>query len=312
MAEQQKLYIIIPCFNEIENLAPLCEALDKEIEKIKGPYIANILFVDDGSKDGTDEKIKEITAKNKNYHFIRFTRNFSHQNALLAGIHEVNADIIITMDADLQQSPEYIHTFLEYYEKGYQVVNAKRKLSKFSIKYLVSKLFYKFINAISDIKIEAESPDFRLYGPKIIKEIKSYNEKDLFLRGYVSWLGFSNISFIYDQKKRIHGKSSYNLSKMIALAVNGITSMTAKPLKWISVFGILLTLLPLAYSIYVVIVKIINPESIVTGWLSIVMLLTFFQGITFLFLGIIASYLSQIYNETKNRPNYIIQEKDIN
>lgn len=309
----KRIDILCPCYNEFENL----DLLAKEIAKIRAhlasKYDCQLLLIDDGSSDGSQELIQNLT---QNYDFISyifFTRNFSHQNALLAGIHYSKADIIITMDADLQHPPAYIPQFIEKFELGFEIVNGVRKntVNKFSLKILFSRLFYKIINRISDIHLEINSPDFRLYGSKVLKVLKNYNEKDLFLRGYVSWLGFSHCELNYEQAERHKGKSKYSFVKMMRLAVNGITSMTSKPLQWISFAGITMTFIPIIYGIYLLSLLLFHKGELVVGWLSIVMLLVFFQGTTFMFLGIMASYLSQIYNESKNRPNYIIKDSNI-
>lgn len=307
-----KLCVLCPCYNEAKNLAPLLERIEVIFNQLAPNYNCQVLLVDDGSKDNSREEIKKLSKSYSFLSYIFFTRNFSHQNALIAGLHESNADILITMDADLQQPPEYIPNFLEAHQKGFEIVNGVRKeTKKFSLKYFFSKRFYSLVNRLSDIQLEVNSPDFRLYGSKIIAEIKKYNESDLFLRGYVSWLGFSHTSIEYEQDERLYGKSSYSISKMLSFAINGITSMTSKPLRWISYMGVFITAVPTLYMLYSVYQLIFNPNSLVVGWLSLIMLLTFFQGITFLFLGIIAAYLSQIYNESKKRPNYIISEKKL-
>jgi glycosyltransferase involved in cell wall biosynthesis len=310
-AMKKQVCIICPCHNEEKNLDLLVQSI-KKISDTLSLYQINLLLVDDGSSDDTVTKIKKLAQENDFLKYIILTRNFSHQNALLAGLHKTKSDIVITMDADLQHPPKYIPNFLELHEKGFEIVNAIRKLNKgFSFKQLSSKLFYKFINSMSDIRLEANAPDFRLYGPKILAEIRKYNEKDLFLRGYVNWLGFSHTSFFYEQAARNAGETSYTFTKMLKFAINGITSMSAKPLKWIAVSGLALISIPVCYSIYLLFLYFVHPEKLVAGWLSLIMFIVFFQGITFLFLGIIAAYLSQIYNESKNRPNYIIDESNL-
>lgn len=308
----QSLLILVPCFNEIESIDALVSEVKRVMTPLSNRYQWQLLLVDDGSQDGTVERIKALAAENDFIRYIRFTRNFSHQSALLAGLHHSRTDIVITMDADLQQPPRYIPEFLELHNKGFEIVSGKRKTKPgWSIKKATSRLFYALMNRISETPLEPDTPDFRLYGPKILNVIRSYNEHDLFLRGYVQWLGFSQTTLEYEQADRVAGTSKYSWKKMFSFAINGVTSMTAKPLRWISSVGLFLMMVPLLYGAYVVYLYIVHPEVLVSGWLSIVMLLIFFQGITFLFLGIIAAYLSQIYNETKGRPNYVIDEKKI-
>jgi dolichol-phosphate mannosyltransferase len=309
---KKSLCVLIPCHNEEGNIQTLLQRLLSVFEQIED-YSCSVCLVDDGSQDDTQSRIRAAAEEHAEVKYIFFTRNFSHQNALIAGFHQIESDVIITMDADLQHAPEDIPRFLDAHARGYEIVNGIRQKNggQLNPKVLFSKLFYKLINRISDIELEPNSPDFRLYGSKVLQQIRQYNEADLFLRGYVSWLGFSSTNIVYEEADRHSGKSSYNFTKMIQFGINGITSMTSKPLQWISLIGLFITAIPIIYMIYVLYQWLFHPETLVVGWVSIVMLLTFLQGMTFLFLGIIASYLSQIYNETKKRPNYIINSKKL-
>jgi dolichol-phosphate mannosyltransferase len=308
-----KICILVPCFNEEGNLEDLNRKLQKVVKLNKtNDYEFEILFVDDGSSDNTLEQIKKLYAKYENVRYISLSRNFGHQNALKAGIDNVNADAVITMDADLQHPPELIHKMIEFWENGYDVVNTKRQDSENQswFKRKASSLFYRLLNFLSYIRIEPGTADFRLMDKKIIDELKRWNEQNLFFRGIIPWLGFKQYTFSYYPDKRHAGETKYTLKKMFGFALDGVTSFSIKPLRISILIWFLLSLLSVIYMFYALYISIFTDQAI-QGWASVIVSTLFIGGLQLLILGIIGEYLGKLYIENKRRPGYIIGEMNM-
>ncbi|MEO0058554.1 MAG: hypothetical protein RLZZ312_201, partial [Bacteroidota bacterium] len=235
MNNQQKISIVIPSFNEEGNIAVMIAAIDAVFVKLEYSY--EMIFVDDGSKDNTLEVLKNFSQLNKNLFFVELSRNFGHQNALKAGLDLATGDAIIAMDGDMQHPPELIPAMISKWQEGYDVVYTRRledkKLPYF--KNLTSRYFYKFINYISEIEIEAGTADFRLIDKKVAKIFFAFSENELFLRGLSSWVGFRQFAVDYKPAERFSGRSKYTIKKMMQFAIKGITSFSIRPL-YISIF----------------------------------------------------------------------------
>jgi dolichol-phosphate mannosyltransferase len=307
---QKKITIVIPLFNEASNLEKLLKELD--INTIDLPYQFSYLFIDDGSSDGSLSIIKKLSESNTKIKYIEFSKNFGHQLALKAGIDHSHTDAIISMDADLQHPPDIIPDLIKEWEKGYDVVFTIRKEDK-KLPYFkrkTSKYFYKLINYLAQIKIEEGAADFRLMDKQVVEEFRKFNEKDLFIRGLVSWLGFKQKGIIYEPQERFSGTSKYTLKKMINFAIQGITSFSIKPLyltiyfgTMISIISILFYVLYLFYAFYY--------DTVISGWASLLSTVVFFGGLNLTVLGIIGIYIGKMFMQTKNRPNYIIRTSNI-
>ena len=306
----KKIAIIIPAFNEAGNILPVY----KEIQKILinfTSYSWEVLFVNDGSSDNTLEIIEKCALENLNVKFISFSRNFGKDNALKAGIDYVSADIIITMDADLQHPPSLIPELISKYEEGYNVVYAHRKGSNPHVSFfskLSSKLFWKLLNLLSELKLEDGISDFRLLDKKVIDVLKSVNESDLFFRGMVKWVGFNQIGIEYVPNERLEGETNYSKSQLLKLAIYGITSFSTKPLYSAIYIGFILSGLSILYIPYIIISIIYHFD--VPGWSSIIMTIVFFGGLQLIMLGVIGIYIGKMFMQTKERPNYIIDTKN--
>ncbi|MCY1720377.1 glycosyltransferase family 2 protein [Prolixibacteraceae bacterium Z1-6] len=300
-----KISIVIPSFNEEDNIALLFEKIKTILQKEDYECI----FVDDGSRDATFENIRKIAAENKQVKGISFSRNFGHQTALLAGLTEADGDVVIMMDADGQHPPEVIPELLNQYQKGFEIVNTRRLSTgdAGAAKNLSSKGYYKFVNLLTDIKIEPASSDFRLMTRKAVDAFLQIDEKDRFTRGLISWMGFKQTIVEFTAPPRMTGVSKYTFKKMLTFAWDGITSFSSKPLKFSLYAGIFALLFGGIYSIYILIIFIMGKT--IPGWASMMLVILLLGGIQLLSLGIIGEYLSRIFNEAKNRPHYFIQDR---
>lgn len=306
----KKVSIVIPMYYE-EEVVEECYTRVKNVLKTLNNYNYEIVFVNDGSQDKTLEILKKIAKEDFNVKIISFSRNFGHQAAVTAGIKYVTGDAIVIIDADLQDPPELIPEMLKLWEQGNEVIYGKRKTregeSKF--KLLTAKMFYKTLNALSDVDIPKDTGDFRLVDKKVIDVVNAMPEHNKFLRGLFSWVGFKQIPYEYERKERFAGKTKYPLKKMLKLASDGIISFSTKPLKIVGGLGIISIILSLAILIYSLVSYVFELNNLVPGWTSIMVAITLFSGVQLLSIWIMSEYIARIYDETKNRPQYIIKEK---
>lgn len=306
----KKVSLVIPMYYE-EEVANECYKKVKEVLCSLKDYEYEIVFVNDGSKDRTLEILEKIAEDDENVKVISFARNFGHQCAVTAGLKEVTGDAIVIIDADLQDPPELIPDMLKLWEEGNEVIYAKRKKrdGESAFKLFTAKMFYKTLNGLSDVEIPKDTGDFRLVDKKVVDVINSLPEHNKFLRGLFSWVGFKQIPFEYERKERFAGKTKYPLKKMLKLASDGIIGFSSKPLKIIGGIGITsitMSFLILLYSLL----------ALAFGWwrLSLesnvlIIIMTFFAGIQLVALWIVSEYISRIYDESKGRPQYIIDKK---
>lgn len=301
--------VVIPAFNEAGNIKLIALKIAEQLDKVDS---YEIIFVDDGSADSTLEEIKEAATKDSSVKFISLSRNFGHQRALKAGLDYAVGDCVISMDADLQHPPGLINELINKWREGYDVVYTVRKdlHGVGFFKKTTSKIFYKFINRISEVNIPVGSADFRLLDKKVVEELKQFRENDLFIRGIVSWLGYKQIGIEYNTQSRHSGSTKYTLRKMISFAVHGITSFSIIPLRISILFGLIISFCAFLYTIYALLAKFYF-KTAVSGWTSILISVLFLGGIQLMFLGLIGEYLGKMFIETKNRPNYVIKEKNV-
>jgi len=303
-----KISVITPCFNEEKNVGNFYE---KCREVLDGLCDFEVIFIDDGSVDGTFEQLTALAAKDSRVQYISFSRNFGHQNALKAGLDHASGDCVVSIDADGQQPLELLPEMLELWKSGYEVVYTLReedeKISFF--KKITSKLFYRLNGLISDVKVDSGAADFRLLDRKVVDALKQLPENDLFWRGLVAWIGFKQIALPYRAKPRQFGSSQYTLKKMLSLAFSGMTSFSTRPMKVSLLVGILLLGICFIYAIYIFVVSIRGRA--VSGWPSLALLIIFFGGMQFLFLGIMGEYLGRLFMATKRRPCYFIRQTNM-
>lgn len=306
------LNLVIPCYNEEEALCFTKKKLDLKMKELMDNNLisnnSKVVFVNDGSKDKTWEIIKEIHEGNEMYVGVNLSRNRGHQNALLAGLMYAkdHADISISMDADLQDDINVIDDMIAKYNDGadivYGVRNSRKKDSFF--KRFTAEGFYKFMNLMG-VEVVFNHADCRLMSKRALEGLSNYKEVNLFLRGIVPQIGYKTDIAYYERNKRIAGKSKYPLKKMLAFALDGITSFSIKPLRVITAIGFLLLFISFAVLIYSIVMKIVG--NTVSGWTFIVCSIWLIGGIQTLCLGVIGEYIGKLYNETKQRPRYIIE-----
>lgn len=306
----KKVSLVIPMYYE-EEVAEECYNRVTKVLSTLQDYTYEIVFVNDGSKDKTLEILEGIAKKDINVKIISFARNFGHQCAVTAGLQEVTGDAIVIIDADLQDPPELIPDMLKLWEDGNEVIYGKRKTrdgeSKF--KLLTAKMFYQTLNALSDVDIPKDTGDFRLVDKKVVDVINSLPEHNKFLRGLFSWVGFKQTPFEYERKERFAGKTKYPLKKMLKLASDGIISFSTKPLKIVGGLGILSVVISLIILVYAILSFIFRWHNLTAGWTSLMVTMTFLSGIILISLWMIGEYIARIYDEVKQRPQYIIDKK---
>lgn len=301
--------IVIPSYNEEGNILNLYSKL---VKAIPASYLAEFLFIDDGSSDKTLKVIKKLSRDDKRVKFVAFTRNFGHQHALKAGLDYAEGKAVISLDADLQHPPRVIPKMLEAWERGYKIVYTRRvfQLNKFLFKNLTSSFFYKVINSMSKTKLDPGSADFRLLDKEVVEFIKNSSESTLFLRGLVAWSGYSSLPVDYKPDVRSWGRSKYSLAKMFGLAADAITSFSVVPLRVATVLGFVMSFLSGVYALYALMAWMLGGD-VVVGWPSVIISVLFIGGLQLMMLGIIGEYIGKIFMETKNRPLYIIKERKL-
>ena len=306
----KKISIVIPVYNE-EKVIEISYNKIKSILENMEQYDYEIIFVNDGSKDNTFYILENITNENNKVKAISFSRNFGQEAALTAGLKYVTGDAVVIIDADLQDPPELIPEMLKLWEQGNEVIYGKRKRRKgeSAFKLLTAKMFYKTLNALSDVEIPKDTGDFRLVDRKVVDVINSMPEHNKFLRGLFSWVGFKQYSYEYKRNERAAGKTKYPFKKMWKLATDGIVSFSTKPLKIVGGIGILTIILSICILIYSLISFALKLNNLTPGWTSIMVAITLFSGVQLLSIYIMSGYISRIYDETRKRPEYIIDKK---
>lgn len=296
--------ILIPVLNEAENILPLYH----EIKKYS-PGDFELIFVDDGSTDITLLEISAVSASDERVKCISFSRNFGQQNAFYAGLEFAAGDIIITMDGDLQDPPSLIPNLINKINEGYDIVFTKRTRDQNIpiVKRITSKLFYKFLNFISDTKIEPDSADFKAFTKKVLASVLRFREKQLFLRGVFSWVGFNSTCVFFERPGRKKGNTKYSYRKMINLALKGTTSFSFKPLRLSLLIGSIVSFMAFGFAIFALISYFVGKT--IQGWASITITGMFLGGIQLLVIGLLGEYVAGIFIEVKDRPLYLIKEK---
>lgn len=305
----KKISIVIPMYYEEEVAEECYQRISNTLKKLDN-YDYELIFINDGSQDKTQEILENIANQDKKAKIITFSRNFGHQCAVTAGIKHVTGDCVVIIDADLQDPPEVIPEMLKLWEQGNEVIYGKRKSRKGESKFklLSAKMFYRTLDALSDVKIPMDTGDFRLVDRKVIDVINSMPEHNKFLRGLYSWVGFKQIPYEYERQERYAGKTKYPLKKMLKLASDGIISFSTKPLKLVGYLGIITIVISIALLIYTLISYVFSLNNLTAGWTSIMVAITLFSGVQLVSIWLISEYIARIYDETKNRPQYIIRD----
>ncbi|PFJ15091.1 glycosyltransferase [Bacillus cereus] len=304
---EKLISVVVPMYFE-EEVAQECYNRLKSV-MLQNNINYEFVFVNDGSTDRTMEILSEVAANDYRTKVVNFARNFGHQVAVTAGIASAKGDAIVIIDADLQDPPEVIPELIAKWEEGYEVVYAKRKQRKGEtwFKLVTAKYFYKFLNYMSDIDIPKDTGDFRIIDRKVANVFNQMTERNRFIRGMMSWVGFRQTYVEYERDERFAGETKYPLKKMIKFASDGIIAFSTKPLRIVMSLGLLSVIISIIVLLYTITVKIIG-NGTQTGWASIMVAITFFSGIQLLGLGIVGQYIARIYDESKNRPIYIVKE----
>lgn len=304
---RQLLSVVVPVYNEAEGIDAFYERTKTVLEGLS-ELDHEILFVDDGSSDGSLARLSALSAADACVQVVKFSRNFGHQIAITAGIDHAEGDAVVVIDADLQDPPEVIGDFVDKWREGYDVVFGVRseRDGETRAKLLTARLFYRILRRFTQVEIPVDVGDFRLMSRRAADVLRGMREKDRFVRGLVSWLGFRQVGVPYRRDPRFAGETKYPYRKMIKFAVDGITSFSGAPLKLASWLGYLSSILAFLYLASVFVQKLMG--GTVQGWATIMVALLFLGGVQLICIGIIGEYIGRIFNEIKPRPMYVVEE----
>jgi glycosyltransferase involved in cell wall biosynthesis len=305
---QKRLSVVIPAHNEESNITAMHAAVRSAVKDLD--LGLEMIFVDDGSRDGTAEHVSRLAAADPSVRLVSFTRNFGHQAALIAGLQAATGDAIITLDCDLQHPPDLIPQMISAWRGGYEVVQMVRDetVDAGLAKRFMSHNFYRLMNLLSDTPVTPGAADFQLLDRSALDALLRLGDHRPFLRGMVSWLGFPTISLHYTAVARAGGKTSYTWRKMISMAVDAITAFSVKPLRLAFYIGCLSALLSLVYLTYIF--NELLAGRTVEGWTSLMVVLLFLGASQLVTMGIIGEYIGRIYDQTRGRPRYVIRRQD--
>ena len=300
--------LLIPAYNEEEVIGSLFDRLDGLANSIKN-YKFEFLFVNDGSRDNTLEIIKSQAKKDSRVSYINLSRNFGKEIAMIAGIDHVRGDAMVIIDADLQDPPELIPEMIKHWEEGYDDVYARRSSREGEtwLKKKTSEMYYKILQSSTNIPIQIDTGDFRLLDRRCIDALKQFRESQRNTKAMFSWIGYKKKEILYNRDPRLAGTTKWNYRKLSNLAIDGITSFTTAPLRIATITGLLISAISFLYIIYLL-VRPLFGVSTGAGYSSTLAVILFMGGVQMLFLGIIGEYIGRIFNETKNRPLYFIEE----
>lgn len=304
--ESLEVSVILPIYNEEENLNELYRRLTEVLKSKVSGY--EIIFVNDGSRDNSKKLIAGFYEHDKNVKLINFSRNFGHQAAFSAGIDYCRGEAVILMDSDLQDPPEVLPEMIDKWRGGADVVYAVRKKRKeTAFKKSSYFFFYRFLQLVANIDIPLDSGDFCLMNRRVVEELKSLPERNRFLRGLRSWVGFEQAELCYERDARFAGEPKYNYRKLAGLALNGIISFSSFPLRLATYLGFLTFLLGIIFLSFIVVLYFISGQA-PQGWTSLTVIVLLVGGVQLVLLGAIGEYIARIYDETKQRPNYIVKD----
>lgn len=310
--KRRTLTVLVPCYNEQETLPILFERMSNLIDSKPKGLVLSLLFVDDGSKDDTRTLIRQYASTHSYVRYIFLSRNFGKEKAMLAGIHHTDTDGLVIMDADLQDPPELIPEMAKYWFEGYEDVYARRRSRKGEswAKKFTSRMYYRILQKVSRISIQEDTGDFRLLDRRCVDALKRLNESERNSKALFSWIGFRKYEFLYDRDARAAGSSKWKLGRLIRLALDGITSFTTAPLKLATWVGLGVSLLAIVYAL-VILFRTLAMGVDLPGYASTMIAILLLGGLQLLSLGIIGEYLGRVFMQTKDRPNYLIEESNL-
>ena len=302
------LSVIIPCYNE----EAVINETHRRLAAAMQPFACELLYVNDGSSDKTLSLLSEIAATDKRVKVLNLSRNFGHQCAVTAGLRNCSGEAAVIIDADLQDPPEVIVDMLQIMQReSANVVYGVRKQRKGEnwFKLFTAKCFYRFLNFLSDVKFPVDTGDFRLIDRKVIDQFCALKEKNKYIRGLISWLGFKQVPCYYEREERFAGETKYPLRKMLRFAMIGLFYFSKRPLKLATSLGFVCVLLGILYVVYMFAGLLLGNVNVVHGWFSTIAIIVFFGGVQLLTIGILGQYIGNIFDESKDRPEYIINDK---
>jgi glycosyltransferase involved in cell wall biosynthesis len=301
--------IVVPVFNEQAVLPVLLRRLDLMMADLDG--VSETIFVDDGSSDCSAIVLRAKAKEDPRYRFIGLSRNFGHQAAITAGMDAASGDAVIVMDADLQDPPEVVGQMIEKWKEGYEVVYGRRvsREGDSAFKKWTASLFYKFLGRLSSVDIPRDAGDFRLIDRKVLDAFLAMPEQDRFVRGMFAWLGFRQTEVAFHRLPRLAGETKYPFLKMLRLAANGVIGFSDAPLRLAIWCGFIVSAFAALYAAYVLAHWALGDRSMVAGWASTIIIVSFLSGINMIMTGIMGLYVGRIYAEVKRRPLYVVSEK---
>jgi polyisoprenyl-phosphate glycosyltransferase len=301
--------VVVPCLNEQEVLRDTNQRLTATLERM--PLKFEIIYVDDGSADSTPEILRELATHDARIRVVRFSRNFGHQMAITAGLEHAGGDAVVVIDADLQDPPEVILDFVRRWMDGYDVAYGLREKREGEtvFKLWTAKIFYRCIDRLSDTRIPLDTGDFRLMDRRVVDALLSMPERDRFVRGMVSWLGFSQIAVPYQRAARSAGTTKFSFFKMLRFAMDGIFSFSIVPLRLATWTGFAASGIAILGILTAVVERVFGVSGLVKGWTSVMTAVLFIGGVQLICMGIIGEYVGRIYGESKRRPLYVLRER---
>ncbi len=301
--------IVVPCFNEQEALRDTNQRLTAALERMRLKF--EVIYVDDGSADSTPEVLRDLAGHDERIRVVRFSRNFGHQMAITAGLEHASGDAVVVIDADLQDPPEVILEFVQKWMEGYDVaygVRAERE-GETAFKLWTAKAFYRCIDRLSDTRIPLDTGDFRLMDRRVVDALLAMPERDRFVRGMVSWLGFSQVAVPYRRAARTAGVTKFSFFKMLRFAMDGIFSFSITPLRLATWMGFAASGIAILGILTAVVERILGVSGLVKGWASVMIAVLFIGGVQLICIGLIGEYVGRIYGESKRRPLYVLRER---
>ncbi len=302
-----KISIVVPFLNEEENLPVLIERLKAVFDSV--PEEAEFLFIDDGSTDQSFQGLEKLRVADPRIRILQFSRNFGHQAAITAGLDHAMGDAVIIMDADLQDPPEALPDLLAKWREGFEVVYAVRRTrdGEGAIKKILAATFYRIFRAMCSVEVPVDAGDFRLLDRNVVDALNGLRESHRYMRAMTSWVGFKQCAVEYDRAERLAGETKYPVWKSMKLAWDGLTSFSATPLQWMMNAGLVVALIAAVMAIRIIWLKLSGAGDLVTGWASQSVLILFLGGVQLAGIGLLGQYISRIFDESKNRPLYLLR-----
>ena len=304
-----RLSLVVPCYNEVEVVTRFHEALSRELVATGRPY--EIVYVDDGSTDGTLDELVKLAAADEAVRYLSFSRNFGKEAAMLAGLRYAGGDAVVIMDADLQHPPELIGRMLEQYERGFDQVIARRtRTGDPATRTLFARAYYWLINRWADVELVDGVGDFRLLSRRAVDGLLELGEYNRFSKGLFAWIGFESILFEYDNVKLPDRKSRWTFRRLLEYGLDGLLSFNNRPLRLAIYVGLVLTAVAAGYAVWVIVNAILNGVQM-PGYVTLIAAITGLGGLQMVMLGVIGEYIGRIYYETKHRPHYLLKQSNI-